>query len=99
MVGTRDSIRRRTIRFVACPIAFAALATIVALAVPAAAADDNEPASYTPVYHPKLEIARINGEIRIDGVLDDPGWRTAAKATNFAAHHNIRVMTQNMPQR
>ncbi len=41
---------------------------------------------YTPVYHPTLVISRTAGEIEIDGELQDPGWRGAAVADNFAEH-------------
>jgi len=41
---------------------------------------------YTPVYHPALEVSRAAGEIDIDGSLEDPGWRGAAVADNFAEH-------------
>jgi len=42
---------------------------------------------YKPVYHPELDISRVTGSIEIDGYLDDPGWRDAAKAGNFAEHN------------
>jgi hypothetical protein len=42
---------------------------------------------YTPVYYPTLVISRAPGEIEIDGELDDPGWRGAAVADNFAEHN------------
>ncbi|MBN1163066.1 MAG: carbohydrate binding family 9 domain-containing protein [Candidatus Krumholzibacteriota bacterium] len=48
-----------------------------------AAADHN----YMPVYHPQLEIKRATGSIRIDGNVEDEGWRGAAKAVNFAEHN------------
>ena len=41
---------------------------------------------FTPVYHPQLQIAARQGEIRIDGDLSDPGWTTASRAGNFAEH-------------
>ena len=40
-----------------------------------------------PVYDPTLHISRKTGPIRIDGRLDDSGWRGAARADNFAEHH------------
>ena len=43
-------------------------------------------AEWQATYLPTLEIPRAQGEIEIDGVLDDPGWRSAAVATNFAEH-------------
>jgi hypothetical protein len=55
-----------------------------ALAIcPANAADED----YTPVYHPQLEISRATGQIKVDGELDDEGWRGAAKVDNFAEHN------------
>jgi hypothetical protein len=39
---------------------------------------------YTPVYNPTLVISGAAGEI--DGELQDPGWRGAAVADNFAEH-------------
>lgn len=42
--------------------------------------------SYQPVYLPTLEIAKTSGQITIDGHLDDPGWRGAGRAGNFAEH-------------
>jgi len=48
---------------------------------PSAAADD-----FAPVGNPTLEISRASGPIKIDGELDDPAWRGAARAANFAEH-------------
>ncbi len=64
------------------------LAFAFAVTAPAArgkAANGDTP-SYTPVYHPELRVSRAAGAIRIDGDLSDPGWRGAAKASNFAEH-------------
>ncbi len=41
---------------------------------------------YVPHYHPELTIKPAPGEIVIDARLDDPGWRGAAVADNFAEH-------------
>jgi hypothetical protein len=41
---------------------------------------------FTPVYNPSLEVKRTAGEIKIDGKLDDDGWKNAAVADNFAEH-------------
>jgi hypothetical protein len=49
----------------------------------AANADDN----WAPVYHPELEISRAAGPVRIDGDLEDIGWRGAARAGGFAEHN------------
>ncbi len=59
------------------------LLTSLLVTAPTAGADS----SYVPVYHPKLEIFRANGSIEIDGKVQDPGWRGAAKAANFAEHN------------
>ena len=42
---------------------------------------------FRPVYHPTLEISRTKQAIRIDGKLDDAGWRGAARADNFAEYY------------
>jgi len=42
--------------------------------------------AYVPVYRPELKISRAAGPIKIDGDLNDAGWRGAAKAGNFAEH-------------
>jgi hypothetical protein len=47
-----------------------------------ACADD----SFVPAYHPELKISRAAGPIKIDGDVNDAGWRGAAKAANFAEH-------------
>lgn len=41
-------------------------------------------AEFEPRFHPTLQVSRANGEILIDGELDDAGWREAALADNFA---------------
>lgn len=41
---------------------------------------------FVPVYHPELTIRRAAGPIKLDGILDDEGWRGAAMADNFAEH-------------
>lgn len=40
-------------------------------------------ADFQPNVKPQLEIRPAGGEIRVDGLLDDPGWSGAARATNF----------------
>ncbi|PJA75373.1 hypothetical protein CO151_06670 [bacterium CG_4_9_14_3_um_filter_65_15] len=42
---------------------------------------------YVPVYHPELNITEATGPISIDAQLDDPGWKGAAVADNFAEHN------------
>jgi hypothetical protein len=48
-----------------------------------ARADD----SFVPAYHPELKISRAAGPIKIDGDVNDAGWRGATKAANFAEHN------------
>ncbi len=43
-----------------------------------------EAASFSPNVRPALRVAPIDGAIRIDGLLDDDGWKNAARAGNFA---------------
>jgi hypothetical protein len=62
---------------------FALAATTIILVILAASAAHAE---WQATYRPTLEISRVQGEIEIDGVLDDTGWRSAAIATNFAEH-------------
>lgn len=59
-------------------------AAILALGAfsPAGASD-----GWEPVYLPRMTVTRAAGEITVDGVLDDPGWRGAARAGNFAEHN------------
>jgi len=40
-------------------------------------------AEFTPVFHPELKVTPTEGRIRIDGHLNDPGWRGAAVADHF----------------
>jgi hypothetical protein len=53
---------------------------------PLVAQDDGSRKEFVPVYHPELTISRAAGSIKIDGYLDDEGWKGAAKADNFAEH-------------
>jgi hypothetical protein len=41
---------------------------------------------FRPLIKPTLHVTRAEGEIRVDGVLDDPGWRGAARATEFSTN-------------
>jgi hypothetical protein len=74
---TRALPRRRLATF--CLVSL----SVLAAAFSAARADD----AYVPVYHPELRISRTSGAIKIDGDLNDAGWRGAAKASNFAEHN------------
>jgi Domain of unknown function (DUF5916)/Carbohydrate family 9 binding domain-like len=38
---------------------------------------------FQPVYHPKMNVSIIQGEIKIDGKLDDSGWKTAVLVKDF----------------
>ena len=69
--------RRPTSRAPAAVLAIAALAWLCAL-------PDAASAQFEPNIKPSLNVRPAAGEIRIDGLLDDRGWRGAARATNFA---------------
>ena len=58
-------------------------ATIIVFVTLAAAAAHAE---WEATYLPTLQVSRVQGEIEIDGVLDDTGWPNAAVATDFAEH-------------
>jgi hypothetical protein len=42
--------------------------------------------TFVPIYHPTMQVSKAAGEIKIDGRLNDPGWRGAGRADNFAEH-------------
>jgi hypothetical protein len=42
---------------------------------------------WAAVMRPTLAVSPAAGDIEIDGVLSDPGWQGAARASNFAEHH------------
>ena len=42
---------------------------------------------WKPTRHPTLELHRAEGAIKLDGSLDDSGWRNAARAGNFVEHN------------
>ena len=42
--------------------------------------------TFVPQYNPTLKAHRAQGEIKIDGELNDPGWLGAQPATNFTEH-------------
>ncbi|MBZ0267709.1 carbohydrate binding family 9 domain-containing protein [bacterium] len=44
----------------------------------------NAAASFTAKFRPQLRVEKVQGRIRIDGRLDDSGWRLAARADGFA---------------
>jgi hypothetical protein len=39
--------------------------------------------TFTPVFNPTMDMKPVAGEIKIDGRLDDGGWRTATHTANF----------------
>ena len=39
---------------------------------------------FSPSFNPELHVPRLSETIKIDGELDDPGWRKAARAMGFA---------------
>ncbi len=41
---------------------------------------------FAPLVRPSLHVPRAEGEIRIDGELDDPGWLGAARVTQFSTN-------------
>ncbi len=41
---------------------------------------------FAPLIKPRLTVARAEGEIDLDGELDDPGWVNAARATGFSTN-------------
>ncbi|MGD1047210.1 MAG: DUF5916 domain-containing protein [Candidatus Krumholzibacteriaceae bacterium] len=65
------------------PIWGCSVALITLLATGSAIRADD---AYAPVYHPEIKVTRAAGPIKIDGDLNDPGWRGAAKASNFAEY-------------
>jgi hypothetical protein len=38
---------------------------------------------FVPAFHPELKVTRTTGKIKIDGFLEDPGWKGAAIADHF----------------
>ncbi|MCK4537275.1 MAG: carbohydrate binding family 9 domain-containing protein [Candidatus Krumholzibacteria bacterium] len=42
---------------------------------------------YVPVYHPELTIRRASGPIKIDGYIEDRGWKGAEKIDQFFEHN------------
>jgi hypothetical protein len=43
--------------------------------------------SFAPNMKPTISVPYTNEQIRIDGVIDDPGWRLAAMAANFSEYN------------
>ena len=42
---------------------------------------------FEPQFKPSLEIPRVQGEIKVDGELDDSGWDQTARALGFAENN------------
>ena len=40
--------------------------------------------TFEPVFEPRLEVIKTSERIDVDGYLGDPGWKSAARAANFA---------------
>jgi hypothetical protein len=56
------------------------LTACVAFLGPASAAEER----FNPQFHPTLEVRPLEGQIKIDGELNDTGWLNAARATGFS---------------
>lgn len=65
----------------------AGLIALLILSSPAASQDDKPEKEFVPVYHPEMTIRRAAGPIKLDGELDDEGWKGAARADNFSEHN------------
>jgi hypothetical protein len=59
----------------------------IALPSPVTAQEKEKQKDFVPVYHPGMTIRKAAGPIKLDGVVDDEGWKGAAKANNFAEHN------------
>jgi len=55
------------------------LACVILCTSASVAQSDHEPA-----VRPVLETQRAQGEIELDGILDDPGWQVAGRVDNFS---------------
>lgn len=60
---------------------------VLLLQVTALAGDSSAQATWNPTLRPTLQIQRTAGVIRLDGNLDDPGWRNAARCEHFVEHN------------
>jgi hypothetical protein len=50
------------------------------------AADEEPDSAWELIFQPQLHIQRAVGEIDVDGVLTDEGWRNAGRAEHFFEH-------------
>jgi hypothetical protein len=69
-----------------CALKLAAPAILILAAMLAGGRTARADGAYAPVFHPTIAVTRAAGPITIDGDLNDPGWRGAAKASNFAEY-------------
>ena len=44
-------------------------------------------ATFEPMFNPSLDVGKVDGSIRIDGNLDDPGWRAAKTVDSFVERY------------
>ncbi|MBN2070134.1 MAG: carbohydrate binding family 9 domain-containing protein [Candidatus Krumholzibacteriota bacterium] len=42
---------------------------------------------YPPIYHPELTIRKATGAIKVDGFIEDAGWKDAARINKFFEHN------------
>lgn len=52
---------------------------------------------FRPLVRPSLHVTRAEGEIRVDGVLDDPGWGGAARVTEFSTNFPEEMGEPSVP--
>jgi len=43
--------------------------------------------TFEPVYKPALQVAKSISQIKVDGKLDEPAWKSAGKASNFVERY------------
>ncbi len=73
-------MRHSAPRFRSVALAVFVAATTSSVVLPTARADGE----FTPQFRPTLDVGRAPGAIKVDGDLDDAGWRNAARAAGFA---------------
>jgi hypothetical protein len=59
-------------------IVFSVLLGIFLLTLPALATK-----TFKPVFNPSITVVKASGDIKIDGHLNDPGWKNAGMVNNF----------------
>ncbi|MEE9443546.1 MAG: carbohydrate binding family 9 domain-containing protein [candidate division Zixibacteria bacterium] len=60
------------------------LATVLVISCNNFAWGDEE---FKPVFNPTINISRVQGEIKIDGKLNDSGWKTATTTDKFVENY------------